>query len=47
MTRPTRQGWIVVVCAVATAVLGRVFGVLELYLLAAALMWRSSPPTSW
>ena len=37
-TRPTRQGWIVVACAVATALLGRAFGVLELYMLAAALI---------
>jgi uncharacterized protein (DUF58 family) len=37
MTRPTRQGWIVAACAVGTAALGRVFGVLELYILAAAL----------
>jgi Protein of unknown function DUF58 len=37
-TRPTRQGWIVVVCAIATAVLGRVFGVLEMYVVAAALL---------
>jgi len=37
-TRPTRQGWIVVFCALATALLGRVFGVLELYILAAALI---------
>lgn len=35
-TRPTRQGWIVLVCALATGVLGRAFGVLELYFLAAA-----------
>ena len=38
MTRPTRQGWIVILCAIATAVLGRVFGVLELYVLAAGLL---------
>jgi uncharacterized protein (DUF58 family) len=38
MTRPTRQGWIVVACAAATALLGRVFGVLELYIVAAALI---------
>ena len=37
-TRPTHQGWIVVACAVATVLLGRVFGVLELYVLAAALI---------
>ncbi len=35
--RPTRQGWIVLVCAVATGLTGRVFGVLELYFIAAAL----------
>jgi uncharacterized protein (DUF58 family) len=38
MTHPTRQGWIVAACAAATGVLGRVFGVLELYILAAALV---------
>ena len=38
MTRPTRQGWIVLACAGATALLGRVFGVLELYIIAAALL---------
>ncbi|MET0910557.1 MAG: DUF58 domain-containing protein [Ilumatobacteraceae bacterium] len=37
-TRPTRQGWIVMACAVATGLLGRVFGVLELFILAAALI---------
>ena len=36
-TAPTRQGWIVLLCAVATGVMGRVFGVIELYFLAAAL----------
>jgi uncharacterized protein (DUF58 family) len=38
MTRPTRQGWIVLACAAATALLGRVFGVLELYIVSAALL---------
>jgi uncharacterized protein (DUF58 family) len=38
LTRPTRQGWVVVACAAATGVLGRVFGVLELYIVAAALI---------
>src|SRR6188474_3106107 len=38
MTRPTRQGWIVLACAAATALLGRVFGVLELYVVSAALL---------
>jgi uncharacterized protein (DUF58 family) len=38
MTRPTRQGWIVLACAAATLVLGRLFGVLELFVLAAALL---------
>jgi uncharacterized protein (DUF58 family) len=36
-TRPTRQGVIVLLCAIATGVLGRVFGVIELYFMAAAL----------
>jgi len=36
-TAPTRQGWIVVVCAAATGVMGRLFGVIELYFLSAAL----------
>lgn len=36
-TALTRQGWIVLACAVATGVMGRVFGVLELYFIAAAL----------
>lgn len=36
-TRPTRQGWIVLLCAAATGVMGRIFGVLELYFLSAAL----------
>src|SRR5262245_21441828 len=38
MTRPMRQGWIVLACAGATALLGRVFGVLELYIVSAALL---------
>src|SRR4051794_4314297 len=37
VARPTRQGWVVLMCAVATGLMGRVFGVLELYFLAAAL----------
>lgn len=36
-TRFTRQGWIVAVCAIATGVVGRVFGVIELYFLSAAM----------
>lgn len=36
-TAPTRQGWIVLLCAIGTGVLGRVFGVIELYYLCAAL----------
>lgn len=34
---PTRQGWIVAVSAVATALIGRAFGVIELYVIGAAL----------
>lgn len=37
-TALTRQGWIVILCAIATGVMGRVFGVIELYFLAAALV---------
>lgn len=35
---PTRQGWVVAACSVLTAVMGRVFGVLELYLLSAGML---------
>lgn len=37
-TRLTRQGWIVLASAAGTALLGRLFGVLELYLVAAAMI---------
>lgn len=36
-TAPTRQGWIVFLSAVVTGGMGRVFGVIELYFLAAAM----------
>ena len=36
-TAPSRQGWMVLLCAIATGVMGRVFGVIELYFLSAAL----------
>lgn len=35
---PTRQGWIVTVAGVVCAVVGRAFGVVELYVIAAALV---------
>ena len=34
---PTRQGWMVLVAAVAAVVVGRLFGVLELYVISAAM----------
>jgi len=36
-TRPTRQGWTVMVSAVLAAVVGRAFGIVELYIIAAAM----------
>jgi len=35
---PTRQGWLLVACAVATGAMGRVFGVIELYFLCGAML---------
>ena len=37
---PTRQGWTVAVGAVAALVIGRVFGILELYVIGAGLAIR-------
>jgi hypothetical protein len=37
-TAPTRQGWIVVASSAVTLAMGRVFGVIELYFLAAAMV---------
>jgi len=36
-TRPTRQGWIVMASAVLAAFVGRAFGIVELYVIAAAM----------